>query len=145
MSLGGRPKEEGGHKGIHISLNAETYKGLEKIHDKDGNRSKFVEHAIHPHIRQLDPGESCRVLGLIDGILNCEIVSAISNQDFEKVATLATIGNSLTPFRGLCEILGRDDATESGEHYLECVKPQEDGLCEGIMSFLKQRKKASGL
>ena len=104
LSLGGRPREEGGHKAFNISINAETHKGLKKIHDKGGNRSKLVEEAIRPLIRQLDPGESCEVVGEIDRILHSEIVKAVSNYDFEKVAALATIGNRLSPFRSLCRV-----------------------------------------
>jgi len=104
LSLGGRPREEGGHKAFNISINAETHKGLEKIHDKGGNRSKLVEEAMRPLIHQLDPGESCEVMDRIDRVLNTEIVKAVSNYDFEKAATLATIGNSLSPFRSLCRV-----------------------------------------
>ena len=115
MGLGGRPEEEDGHKRINLSLNAETHKVLMKIHDKGGNRSKFVENAVHPHINQLDPGESCKILGEFDHRLRDEIVSAVFDQDFEKAATLATIGDTLTPFRSLCRI-STSDASENKEH-----------------------------
>jgi hypothetical protein len=44
-----------------------------------------------------------------------EIVSAVFDQDFEKAATLATIGDTLTPFRSLCRI-STSDASENKEH-----------------------------
>jgi hypothetical protein len=115
LGLGGRPKEEEGHKRINLSINAETHKGLMKIHDKGGNRSKFVENVVRPHIQQLDPGESCKILGEIDNRLRDEIVSAVSDHDFEKATTLATIGDVLTPFMSLCRI-PTGDASDSKEH-----------------------------
>jgi hypothetical protein len=115
LSLGGRPKEEDGHKPINLSLNAETHKVLMKIHNKSGNRSKFVEKVVRPHIRQLDPGESCKLLGEFDQRLKDEIVTALSKHNFEKAATLATIGDVLTPFMSLCRI-PTGDASESKEH-----------------------------
>jgi len=115
LSLGGRPKEEEGHNRINLSVNAETYKVLMKIHDEGGNRSKFVENVVRPHIRQLDPGESCKVLVEFDQRLRDEIVSALSDYDFEKAATLATIGDVLTPFMSLYRI-STGDASENKEH-----------------------------
>jgi hypothetical protein len=115
LSLGGRPKEEDGHKPINLSFNAETHKVLMKIHNKSGNRSKFVEKVVHPHIRQLDPGESCKILGEFDQRLRDEIVTALSKHNFEKAATLATIGDVLTPFMSLCRV-PTGDARESKEH-----------------------------
>jgi hypothetical protein len=115
LGLGGRPKEEEGHKPINLSVNAETYEGLMKIHDEGGNSSKFVEKAVRPHIHQLDPGESCKILGEFDQRLRDEIVSALSKHNFEKAATLATIGDVLTPFMSLCRI-PTGDASESKEH-----------------------------
>jgi hypothetical protein len=115
LGLGGRPKEEEGHNRINLSLNAETYNVLMKIHNERGNRSKFVENVVRPHIRQLDPGESCKILGEFDQRLRNEIVTALSKQNFEKAATLATIGDVLTPFMSLCRI-PTGDASESKEH-----------------------------
>jgi hypothetical protein len=86
-----------------------------KIDDKGGNRSKFVENVVRPHIRQLDPGESCKILREFDQRLRGEIVTAQSKQDFEKAATLATIGNVLTLFMSLCKI-STGDASENKEH-----------------------------
>jgi hypothetical protein len=115
LSLGGRPEEEDGHKPINLSLNAETHKVLMKIHNKSGNRSKFVEKVVRPHIQQLDPGESCKILGEFDQRLRNEIVTALSKHNFEKAATLATIGDVLTPFMSLCRI-PTGDASENKEH-----------------------------
>jgi hypothetical protein len=86
-----------------------------RIRDKGGNRSKFVENVVRPHVQQLDPGESCKILGESDNRLRDEIVSAVSDHDFEKAAALATIGDVLTPFRSLCRI-PTSDARETKEH-----------------------------
>lgn len=137
LSLGGRPREEGGHKGIHVSLDAEIYKGLEKIHDEGGNRSKLIENAVRPHIHQLDPGESCKVLALMDKTLNCEIVSALSKQDFEKATTLAAIGDSLTPFRCLCQISGDNNSCGSNGCTSKSQTKLKNISCQTIRSLLE--------
>jgi hypothetical protein len=109
LSLGGRPKEEEGHRAKKVSLNLETCKGLEKINS--GERSSFIEKALCPVLRQYDPGESCGALGQIDKILQLEIESALSKGDFEKVAALAAIGNTIAPFTALCRTTSADDNT----------------------------------
>lgn len=114
MSLGGRPKEEGGHKRMNVTLNNETREGLRKIKEKKGQaRSKFIENALGPLIREFDPGDSCEALGEIDCLLQCRVSSAASKQDFEKAAALTAIGNALDPFRSLCRPT-KEDATENG-------------------------------
>lgn len=42
MAMGGRPKEEGGHKRLNITLCASIIKFLEDV----GNKSKFIEETI---------------------------------------------------------------------------------------------------
>ena len=110
MSLGGRPKEEDGHKPTNVSLNVKTLKGLKKI--SEGTRSRFIEKVLDPHLRQLDPGESCQVLDQIDKTLRSEIITALSRRDFEKAATLSTMGNSLSEFRVLCRLPANGSANE---------------------------------
>ena len=97
-----------------------------KIHVKDGNRSRFIENAIRPHLHQLDPGESCRILGSIDEILKREMVSALSKRNFEKVTTLAAMGNTLAPFRSLCEVSENGEVAQTRNTYCECRKPCEE-------------------
>jgi PhoPQ-activated pathogenicity-related protein len=104
LGLGGRPKEEGGHKSFNVSLDDETRQGLEKLHNKNENRSQFIEKALRPLLNQFDPGPSCEVLNRLDEILNNEISSAISQKDFEKVNALAALANSFEPFRSACRI-----------------------------------------
>lgn len=134
LSLGGRPKEEGGHKPINLSVNAETYKALEKIRYKGEYRSKFIEDAVRPLVNQLDPGESCEVLGEIDEILKSRIHSAVSKRNFEMATTLATIGNSLEPFRDLCRGLGESDVIKFKKCRLEFGESSEDAKHHSIES-----------
>jgi hypothetical protein len=104
LGLGGRPKEEGGHKSFNISLDDETRQGLEKLHNKNENRSKFIEKALHSPLKEFDPGSSCEVLNRIDEILSNEISSAVSGRNFEKVSALATLATCYGPFRSACKI-----------------------------------------
>jgi hypothetical protein len=46
LTIGGRPKEEGGHKAWNLTLNKETSDILEKIGKHSLNRSEFVEEAV---------------------------------------------------------------------------------------------------
>jgi hypothetical protein len=112
LSLGGRPVEEGGHKHINLSVNAETYEGLRKIRGKGAYMSKFIENALYPLVHQLDLGDSCKVLSRIDETLKSEIISAVSKENFEMASALATIGNSLEPFRDLCREGNESGVTE---------------------------------
>ncbi|MGD0072417.1 MAG: hypothetical protein ABSB71_12765 [Candidatus Bathyarchaeia archaeon] len=87
---------------MNVSLNAETLKGLKKIQESGQARSKVIENALGPLIRELDPRESCEAVSKIDCLLQCEISSAVSKRDFEKVTSLTAIGNALGPSRSLC-------------------------------------------
>lgn len=109
MALGGRPKEEDGHTAKKISLNLKTCEGLEKI--ESGKRSSFIENALCPLLRQLDPGESCETLDQVNNILQRQIESALLERNFEKVAALAAVGNTLAPFSALCHASAKDNAS----------------------------------
>jgi len=145
MTIGGRPKEEGGHRRLQISLDEETYKALEKIRERNQNRSKFIENALRPNILQLDPGESCETLHEIDQLLWTETFSAILKKDFDKVATLATVGSVLAPYRDLCRESDSGDAMEKRECAFEPEKPYDDTVCGMIERLLESRKKASSV
>lgn len=56
MSLGGRPKEEGGHRAIRISINEFIAKGLEKV--EKGEKSKFIENVLKDTIEGMDPPDA---------------------------------------------------------------------------------------
>lgn len=55
----GRPKEEDGHKRINISVDKFTKDALEKVKEKDGNASRFIEKelktvfSLHPDFRRI--------------------------------------------------------------------------------------------
>jgi hypothetical protein len=51
VALGGRPKEQGGHKPYKLSFDKFTSDALEKIR-KHGNISKFVEDRLKPELEQ---------------------------------------------------------------------------------------------
>jgi len=46
MTLGGRPPEEGGHKGVRLSLNEKAREILEEARKRGQNKSTLVEAAI---------------------------------------------------------------------------------------------------
>lgn len=104
MTIGGRPKEEGGHKPINLSVDYETFNVLGKMGGKGENRSKFIESIFRPHIKQLDPDPSCKVISQIDSILNNAMDSALQDKDFEQLATISMIATHFEPFRYLCKI-----------------------------------------
>jgi len=135
MSLGGRPKEEEGHTPKRVSLDQEACKGLEKI--SIGERSKFIEKALRPLLKQLDPGESCKFLGLLDRVLDCGISSALSKQDYEKATTLATVADSLAPFRNLCRVSDENNSVQSGKRELGPIERHKNVSCRRIMDLLE--------
>ena len=74
------------------------------------------ENAMGSLIRQFDPGNSCEVLSKIDCFLRCRMSSAMSKCDFEPVATLTAMGNTLESYRSLCRP-AKGDAAENGKHW----------------------------
>jgi hypothetical protein len=133
MALGGRPKEEEGHSTKRFTLNQEACKGLDKI--VKGERSKFIEKAVCPVLRQLDPGESCETLGLVDRVLDCEIESASSKGNYEKAAALATLANSLAPYRNLCRVSDGDDAEGNANRESRTFEGYKKISCRKIRSL----------
>lgn len=98
MTLGGRPKERGGHKSLNISIDKEISQALRKV----GNKSVFIENTIRPVLRQMDPGPACKVLRSIDRYLIGETVKAVRQKDFEKATALIHMAESLKEYRHLC-------------------------------------------
>lgn len=94
----GRPKEEGGHQRIAISVNNFTYSALEKVE----NKSKFIEQSIRPILKQFDPGEACEILRKIEKMISEEMTQAIEERNYDKVAALATLSNSFKEYMNLC-------------------------------------------
>jgi hypothetical protein len=98
MALGGRPKEEDGHKPLKISVDNFTYNALEKIE----NKSKFIEQCMRPILEQFDLGEATEILKMVDEMISREIIEATKERKYDKAVALATLGNCFRDFRKLC-------------------------------------------
>lgn len=91
MSLGGRPKEEGGHRTIHVSINEFTAKGLEKV--EKGKKSEFIENVLQDTLKGMDPPEatvrakprSDDWLKVVEVKISEEICRAITARDFREI------------------------------------------------------------
>ncbi|MGB9778670.1 MAG: hypothetical protein ACPLW8_04620 [Candidatus Bathyarchaeales archaeon] len=98
MALGGRPKEEGGHKPLKISVDDFVYNALNKVE----NKSKFIEETLRPILKQFDPGDMCQFVSEIYQKIAQEILQATREERYDKVAALATLALSLEDYRKLC-------------------------------------------
>lgn len=98
MALGGRPKEEGGHKPLKISVDDFVYRALNKVE----NKSRFIEETLRPILKQFDPGDMCQVVSDIYKKIAQEIIQATKIGKYDKVAALAAFANSLEDYRKLC-------------------------------------------
>ncbi len=100
MALGGRPKEQGGHKPLKISVDKFVAQGLEKV----GNKSQFLESVARPVLEKMDPGEASVFLWQIDTYLSRGIVVAAKQGNFSQVQALGWLANQLEDARNLCGI-----------------------------------------
>jgi len=98
LSLGGRPKEEGGHKPLRISVNKFVRDGLKKV----GNKSQFLEKVAQPVLEKMDPGEASFFLWQIDVYISQGIIKAAREENFKQVSALSWLANSLEDARKLC-------------------------------------------
>jgi|YelNatPaOPRAMG01_1025707.scaffolds.fasta_scaffold27783_5 hypothetical protein len=98
MALGGRPKEEGGHKPLKISVDDFVYNALNKVE----NKSKFIEETLRPILKQFDPGDMCQLVSEIYTKIAQEIFQATREGRYDKVAALAAFALSLEDYRKLC-------------------------------------------
>jgi hypothetical protein len=98
MALGGRPKEEGGHKPLKISVDDFVYSALNKVE----NKSRFIEETLRPILKQFDPGDLCQVVSEIYEKIAQEIIYATKKGKYDKVAALAAFALSLEDYRKLC-------------------------------------------
>jgi len=103
-ALGGRPREEGGHKRIDISLDKETRRKLEKFKKHGGNVSQFIEREIKPVLERLDPGEQSVHVYRIEAYLSHEIINAVNKGDFEAVRVLGDLARAIDDYRKLAHI-----------------------------------------
>lgn len=99
----GRPKEEGGHKRINISINDFTDKALDKIR-KGGNVSRFIEKQLRPVLENLDPGEASIHVWRIEAYLGRQIIKAVKKDKPELAQTLGSLATAIKDFRDLCGI-----------------------------------------
>lgn len=100
MAIGGRPKEEGGHRPLKISIDKFVSEGLEKV----GNKSQFLEKLARPVLEKLDPGEASFFLWRIDVYISQGIIQATKKGDFKQVNALSWLANSLEDARKLCGV-----------------------------------------
>lgn len=100
MVLGGRPKEQGGHKPLKISVDKFVAQGLEKV----GNKSQFLESVARPVLEKMDPGEASIFLWQIDIYLSQGIIAATKEGNFGQVQALGWLASQLEDARKLCGI-----------------------------------------
>lgn len=100
MAIGGRPKEEGGHKPLKISVNKFVRDALEKV----GNKSQFLEKVAQPILEKMDPGEGSLFLWRIDVFISQGIIKAAQKRDFKQVETLGWLADCLEDARKLSHV-----------------------------------------
>jgi hypothetical protein len=100
LSLGGRPKEEGGHKPLKISVNKFMSEALEKV----DNKSRFIEKAVTPLLKQLDPAEASVVFWHIDAYIKQEAIKAIKKGNYQLASALSWMAYRFEDERKLCGI-----------------------------------------
>ncbi len=100
ITLGGRPKEQGGHKTLNISVDKFVAEALAKV----DNKSQFIEKVARPVLEQLDPGEASVFLWQIDVYISQQIITATQNQNFNQAQALSWLASQLEDARKLCGI-----------------------------------------
>jgi len=104
LSLGGRPKEEGGHQPIKLSLNKFTRSALKKVKDGEGNLSKFVEEELRPTLEKLDPNEASIHVWRIEQYLSQQIIEETQKGNVETAKAIGSIAVAIENFRKLSGI-----------------------------------------
>jgi hypothetical protein len=104
--LRGRPKKDGGHTPVKLSLDQKTMGGLAKI---KGPKSAFIEDILRPIVNQFDPGDACHTLERVDKMLSDEITTATNNKEYDRVMALSYFGERLSEIRQLCSEDPRGD------------------------------------
>lgn len=107
MTIGGRPKIEGGHTPTRLTLNAEVHECLRKISDQGGNRSRFVEMYMEAPCRQLDPGPACKRVSMIQQLLDDGLHSALQDGDYAGMQVLSKIREAIQPAVAVCGLDNR--------------------------------------
>jgi len=93
MALGGRPKEDGGHIPLKITVDKFCSEALDKI--SKGKKSKFIEDVLKPVLEQLDPNDSSIFVWKIDAWITKNIQDAAAKGNFKQVQALAYLANKL--------------------------------------------------
>lgn len=104
MALGGRPKEEGGHRDRKLSFDKFTNEALDKIKRGGGNISQYIEKALKPELENLDPGEVSREIWRYETYINQRISQALIEDKPKKAKALASILVALKDYRNLSGI-----------------------------------------
>lgn len=104
MSLGGRPKEEGGHKDWHLTFDKVTSEALEKIRNGGGKASEALEKAFKPIAEKYDPGELSIHIWRYEVYLSQQIIKATEQGKPEDVQGLGALASALKDFRSLCGV-----------------------------------------
>jgi hypothetical protein len=133
----GRPAEEGGHKPLKISLNAETRAALAKVKKKQPV-SKFIEEVIQPLARQFDPGPSSPLALEIMEKIKSERNKALKREDMEEVVALdyflLRVKPAIDPFVAMSEpefgpkSVSTEDKNRSGTNASLQIPEAEKGL-----------------
>jgi len=89
MALGGRPREEGGHAPVKLSLNEGIQKCLQKVEGRDEVVSQSVEKVLKGPCKQLDPGPSCADVSDVMLLLDEKIASAHQRREYGRTAGTA--------------------------------------------------------
>ena len=102
---GPKPRD-GGHKPMHVSLNADNRKALEKIKEKQGI-SPFLNKLLKPIAEQLDPGPASPILLEFWNGLTGKVASLVKEDDLDTAIALGhvliDIKPAIQPYLDLCE------------------------------------------
>ena len=115
LQIRGRPKEQGGHRHLNVSMDDETLQALKKV----SNKSKFIEEKIGPILRQMDPGPACKNVVHVLNYISDEVVKAVGGGHYEKAMALSDMANSLKDYRDLCGL----DVSATVKQAINNVKP----------------------
>jgi len=81
MALGGRPKEEGGHRPLKISLEQFISEALKKV----GNKSKFIETVLRPILKAFEELSDMYHIGWEPMMIAQKIQQATEEGNLKKI------------------------------------------------------------
>jgi len=127
MTIGGRPKEEGGHTATKLSLNHNVRRCLVKIMENGGNASQFAERYLEGPCKHLDPGQACAALSKIKQILDDELASAYRDGDYSKMQVFAEMRGRIQPDVAACSLSIRPNGLENKKDRHGRSSPENSG------------------